>query len=328
MLRIWSVSGDCLATYPVEEASDVRSLKHKLQSVCGASRFRQRLLSKDIDLSDDTTLSPMDLQLILLPFAEEHADELVAAVESNLVSKVEEVLRWAQHPDVTQPNALETPLGIAAQRGHVEVARLLLEARADKDKICRVGGVGGLRKTPLGLACREGHVEIVRLLLEAGADEYTDGQGGQGITTAIQLASSRGHVEIVRLLLETGTEKEKEEKGLNILKGQGRTPLARASRRGHTEIVRLLLGAKSTKAADDCHTALKLASLRGHWEIVRVLQEASATQDRLLRPLEQRHFMTTGEAEALNQKQAAGEGLWAVAIATKPELILPCRTRP
>ena len=272
MLRIWSVSGDCLASYLAEEAGDVRTLKRKLQSWCGVPRFRQRLLNNDVDLGDDAPLhSPMDLQLILLPFSEEHVDDLATAVENNLVSKVEEVLRRAQNPDLSRQDAVETPLGIAAQRGHVEISRLLLEACADKDKICR-----GVRKTPLGLACCGGHVEIVRLLLEARADK--DNTDGQGITTAIQLASSRGQVEIVRLLLEANTNT----KEFKPVSGQGRTALARASRRGHTEIVRLLLQARAIKKAEDhdCHTALKLASRRGHWEIVRVLQEASATQDR------------------------------------------------
>ena len=272
MLRIWSVSGDCLASYPAEEAGDVRTLKRKLQSWCGVPRFRQRLLNNDVDLGDDAPLhSAMDLQLILLPFAEEHVDDLATAVENNLVSKVEEVLRRAQNPDLSRQDAVETPLGIAAQRGHVEISRLLLEACADKDKICR-----GVRKTPLGLACCGGHVDIVRLLLEARADK--DNTDGQGITTAIQLASSRGQVEIVRLLLEANTNT----KEFKPVSGQGRTALARASRRGHTEIVRLLLQARAIKKAEDhdCHTALKLASRRGHWEIVRVLQEASATQDR------------------------------------------------
>ena len=271
MLRIWSVSGDCLASYPAEEAGDVRTLKRKLQSWCGVPRFRQRLLNNDVDLGDDAPLhSAMDLQLILLPFAEEHVDDLATAVENNLVSKVEEVLRRAQNPDLSRQDAVETPLGIAAQRGHVEISRLLLEACADKDKICR-----GVRKTPLGLACCGGHVEIVRLLLEARADK--DNTDGQGITTAIQLASSRGQVEIVRLLLDNTNTKE-----FKPVSGQGRTALAHASRRGHTEIVRLLLQARAIKKAEDhdCHTALKLASRRGHWEIVRVLQEASATQDR------------------------------------------------
>ncbi|OLQ04888.1 Calcium-dependent protein kinase 2 [Symbiodinium microadriaticum] len=270
MLRIWSVSGDCLASYPAEEAGDVRTLKRKLQSWCGVPRFRQRLLNNDVDLGDDAPLhSAMDLQLILLPFAEEHVDDLATAVENNLVSKVEEVLRRAQNPDLSRQDAVETPLGIAAQRGHVEISRLLLEACADKDKICR-----GVRKTPLGLACCGGHVEIVRLLLEARADK--DNTDGQGITTAIQLASSRGQVEIVRLLLDNTNTKE-----FKPVSGQGRTALAHASRRGHTEIVRLLLQARAIKKAEDhdCHTALKLASRRGHWEIVRVLQEASATQE-------------------------------------------------
>jgi ankyrin repeat protein len=55
-------------------------------------------------------------------------------------------------------------LFIASQDGHVEVARLLIEAGADIDK-AKDNGV-----TPLYVASQNGHVEVARLLIEAGAD--------------------------------------------------------------------------------------------------------------------------------------------------------------
>jgi ankyrin repeat protein len=53
---------------------------------------------------------------------------------------------------------------IASQQGHVNVARLLIEAGADID-MAEDNGV-----TPLCIASHRGRVEIVRVLLDGGAD--------------------------------------------------------------------------------------------------------------------------------------------------------------
>ena len=51
---------------------------------------------------------------------------------------------------------------LAAERGHVDVAQLLLEAGADKDlQDCK-------GNSALTLAAKNGHVEIERLLVDAG----------------------------------------------------------------------------------------------------------------------------------------------------------------
>ena len=112
-------------------------------------------------------------------------------------------------------------------RGHVEVVRLLLEARADKDAIKG-------NWNPLMYASHQGHTEIVRLLLEAGADK--DWAGNEAGTTALIGASGTGHVEVVRLLLEAGADH-------NVTCKKNGTALIHAARTGHTEIVRMLLSA-------------------------------------------------------------------------------------
>ena len=88
-----------------------------------------------------------------------------------------------------------TALALASARGHMDVARLLLEAGSDKD--CQ--GQGG--KTALMLASESGHFEVARLLLEDGAKkECLDDFGW----TALMLASYYGHLEVAHLLLHTG----------------------------------------------------------------------------------------------------------------------------
>ena len=53
-----------------------------------------------------------------------------------------------------------TPLHLAAEHGHMEVIRILLEHKADKDKSSPHG------LTPLRLAALNGHTEVVKLLVE------------------------------------------------------------------------------------------------------------------------------------------------------------------
>jgi ankyrin repeat protein len=57
-----------------------------------------------------------------------------------------------------------TPLHHAVQRGHLEVARLLCDAGANKDLADVENG-----STPLYIAAEHGHVDMARLLCDAGA---------------------------------------------------------------------------------------------------------------------------------------------------------------
>ena len=70
---------------------------------------------------------------------------------------------------------------------HVLVVRLLLEARANADKV--VDGA-----TPLFRACQQGHEEVVRMLLEAGADKDMAAADG---STPLLAASAGGHLKVV-----------------------------------------------------------------------------------------------------------------------------------
>ncbi|CAH4035671.1 unnamed protein product [Pieris brassicae] len=70
-------------------------------------------------------------------------------------------------------NAGFTPLHVAAARGHVRIARLLLQYGANVSAAAQ----GGIR--PLHEACESSHIEIIRLLLSYGADPLLGTYAGQ-----------------------------------------------------------------------------------------------------------------------------------------------------
>ena len=88
---------------------------------------------------------------------------------------------------------------LAAQNGQLEVARLWLEASAEKDRPTNMGS------TPFFVAARSGRLEVVRLLLQSKADKNnTLARKGE---TSVVVATQEGHSEVAQLLLETKTDR-------------------------------------------------------------------------------------------------------------------------
>ncbi|CAE7296544.1 Ankrd17 [Symbiodinium sp. CCMP2592] len=308
MLRVWTVSGEELAALPVEEQSDVRSLKRHLQQFHGLPRFRQRLLCNGSSLDDDARLvAPVDLQIVLLPFchsAQEQVEELIDLAKRGSLLQVEEVLQRPQDPNLAVPNACwflqspcdsANPLLAAVENGDVPMVSLLLEARASvTEEIADVaasdlqlvsvlldaGGPGTGRC--LYHASSQGRVELVRRLLEAGADESylhfeetrfkfhsTSPRRSQPVGTPLSVASGQRHLEVVQLLLEAGADQHEA-----TLAG---TPLYVACSAGHTQIVQLLLEAGADEHfGTETETPLYVTSLKGHAEAARCLLNSSA----------------------------------------------------
>eukprot|EP00439_Symbiodinium_sp_Y106_P042562 s3998_g5.t1 len=155
-----------------------------------------------------------------------------------------------------------TALMLASEKGDLKIASLLLEFGAAKDLASRSG------RTALMLASARGHFEVARTLLEAGAKAGCADREGK---TALMLASLCGHVKIAHLLLQFDAEKD----------GGHYTALMLASEKGDLEVARLLLeaGAEKDTATREGKTALMLVSLRGHLKIVRLLLEGGAEKD-------------------------------------------------
>ena len=125
----------------------------------------------------------------------------------------------------------KTSLTCAAQGGHTDCVRLLLQRGADVNKPsesrstathyaagsghketllalldnagCDVDARGNWEMTPLMWAAQEGHTECAQLLLERDADASSLDDGG---LTAAHFAILCGHVEMLRLLLASAAD--------------------------------------------------------------------------------------------------------------------------
>lgn len=88
----------------------------------------------------------------------------------------------------------ESPLMMAALKGHLELAKRLIERGADVNKT---------GWTPLHYAATHGHLAIMELLLEQHA--YIDAESPNG-TTPLMMAAHYGTPAAVKLLLEAGAD--------------------------------------------------------------------------------------------------------------------------
>ena len=94
-----------------------------------------------------------------------------------------------------------TALGLACNRGHIEVALLLLERGADPNVlICEAGA------TPLMIAVVWNRAAIVAMLLQYGAEIDTPAAARQAGpydegTTALAVARQRGRTDAVKLII-------------------------------------------------------------------------------------------------------------------------------
>jgi ankyrin repeat protein len=83
-----------------------------------------------------------------------------------------------------------TALAYAADKGHVEVVRLLLERGADANVKDTFYG-----EVPIGWACTKGHTEVIKLLLDKGA---------RGIDRVLLSGVSLGNAAMVKVALDKG----------------------------------------------------------------------------------------------------------------------------
>ncbi|KAI3823127.1 hypothetical protein L1987_04557 [Smallanthus sonchifolius] len=107
----------------------------------------------------------------------------------------------------------ETPLHIAALRGHLDFVKVLL-----REKPTLAVSLDSVRRTPLHVASAGGHVEIVCELLQVMSAEGCGFRDQDG-RTALYLAVKNEQLDIIKVLIQTRPDlgRELEENGETIL---------------------------------------------------------------------------------------------------------------
>ena len=118
-----------------------------------------------------------------------------------------------------------TPLNWAALKGHVEIARLLLQNGAE------VNVRDSLDRTPLHYAALFGHVDILHLLVENGADLEAQNNPGE---RALHIAARYCNLPIIQELIS------RYHVDINARENDGRTALMLARARNHSTVIAFL----------------------------------------------------------------------------------------
>lgn len=131
---------------------------------------------------------------------------LFLALRDGSVKAAQALVDWPGTKVETRNANDESPLMMAALKGHADIVRKLIERDADVNKP---------GWTPLHYAATNGHLAIMELLLEHHA--FIDAQSPNG-TTPLMMAAHYGTPAAVQLLLEAGADPAmKNQLGLSAL---------------------------------------------------------------------------------------------------------------
>ncbi|MFJ1267836.1 ankyrin repeat domain-containing protein [Legionella lytica] len=187
-----------------------------------------------------------------------------------------------------------TPLLIAAQFGHLEVIKTLLNYHVNVNEI-----IGEEQQTALHIAAYAGKSEVVELLLKHNANINQRNRDGE---TPLYIATERGHLNVVNVFLENGADVNKARvdgatpliaalvlsmdpkviyallnNGADVNKSMNHelTPLCIAVEKGNPEVVRLLL-LKGASLRNKGRALLCRAAELGHLDVVKIFLAAGA----------------------------------------------------
>lgn len=153
-------------------------------------------------------------------------------------------------------------LYILADKGYLELTRLLIDQGADVNFGCGSG------RAPLLRALEKRHEAVANLLIERGAIINVADMTGH---TPLSQALMKGYEAMAKLLIERGAD-------VNVKDETGRTPLQWALVRGKNALVELLIQqVADINASDETGwKPLQWASAYGHDSVVRLLIEQGA----------------------------------------------------
>eukprot|EP00656_Telonema_subtile_P047818 TRINITY_DN5538_c0_g1_i2.p1 TRINITY_DN5538_c0_g1~~TRINITY_DN5538_c0_g1_i2.p1 ORF type:complete len:757 (-),score=161.92 TRINITY_DN5538_c0_g1_i2:48-2318(-) len=219
----------------------------------------QRWLLQDEDAEDETALATAvdDHELVyevVFHLARSRCGTVGIQAEA-LAASMEDRLEAARRTDGA------TALHRTCNKGHCEMADVLLHAKANPDAVARDGS------TSCYAAAKKGHSELVELLLLWGADPCV--AVGTSERTALIVATEKGHRECVVSLLAANIEDRA---------AQSNTALRVAVAKGRHQLIELLCEAKADPCAvhEHGHTALHIAARGGYTRCVSALLDAGA----------------------------------------------------
>jgi ankyrin repeat protein len=155
---------------------------------------------------------------------------VVEAAMSGNRDAVKSLLKDGADVNTAQADGM-TALHWAAQKGDVDLAKVLLYASANVRATTRIGGY-----TPLLIASKNGDAAMIKTLLDGGADVNNATTNG---TTALMLAAAAGKPDAVVALLDKGANVDAKE---NV---KGETALTFASALGRADVVKVLTAHKA-----------------------------------------------------------------------------------
>ena len=257
----------------------------------------------------------LDILRILVTASREHKywnvnignlDQMTAlhmAADKGHLDCVQFLLQEGSDPGRPNRNG-DTPLMLAAKRGHYSIVKLLVryttsdpngclnqfnlmrksalhvatKAGSTKcvDILLTAGAIPDVRdshgKTPLIVAAEHGFDDIVDMLIKSKADINSKTEDGW---SALHMACQNNHPNIVRILLAAGVDPE-----VTVWMNDV-TPCLIASSRGNYSIVKMLLrkGANVNRAEFNGMTALHKAARGGHAQCVKLLLSNGANVD-------------------------------------------------
>lgn len=181
---------------------------------------------------------------------------------------VEELLGFdGKHPcNVNAQDMMgKTPTHIAAEKGHTECVKYMLEEGADPNVIDKRG------MTPVHYAAMKGFDECVMCMLTKGVDpNVTDVYG----RTILHVAAENGKDSVALDLLSLYLTKDRHEIRAHATDKVGRTPMHLAALNGHVDLVQTLRVFKVDPNAKDNRgkTAMDLAKEMNHRKVIQELQ--------------------------------------------------------
>ena len=166
---------------------------------------QQRLKMKAVSLMQESTINPDDLHKDIQSYINtnlqtetetliERLDEKPGSNEEAKAAHTQDITtRLTDHPLLVFATDEDgaTPLHWAAQEGHTDIGRILLNAGADVDAKKEDG------YTPLHIAAQLGKLNIVEALLKAGADPTVTDSNGK---TPRDVAEDEGQMDMALLL--------------------------------------------------------------------------------------------------------------------------------